>query len=40
LKRRENDGRDFGKLGFELVEVLLFFAALLHKFAPLRFSAG
>src|SRR5467141_2308832 len=35
LKGRENDRRYFRKLGLELVEVLLFFAAILHKFAPL-----
>src|SRR4029077_17497650 len=35
LKGRENDRRYFGKLGLELVEILLFFAAFLHKFAPL-----
>src|SRR5438309_2188252 len=35
LERRENDGRNFGKLGFQLVQVLLFFAALLHNLARL-----
>src|SRR5467141_4477558 len=35
LKGRENDRRYSGKLGLELVEVLLFFAAILHNFAPL-----
>src|SRR5207245_9550989 len=36
LKRGENHGRDFGQLGLQLVEVCLFFAALLHEFVPLR----